>query len=791
MNKSILIIEDDGIVVQVLSFMLKQRGHTIYNVLSDGENAVKLLKDSVELPDLVLMDIHLDGVLDGVETAQNIVQFADIPIVYLTASADTETIERASKSEAYGYLPKPINKESLFSTIEMAIYKHSMEKLLRQKNTQLDIILKSTQDIVWSADILLNKLIYINPVAEQIYGQSVEPFFENLSLWRNLIHPDDHVRMDMVFSEGQLTEVEYRVVQPDGTIVWLSDRISFRTNSLGKLTIMDGIARNITKQKQIQEELWRRDKDFLREQLRVQQLQRDKEIAENTAALKQQFLANMSHEIRTPMNGIIGMTDYLLQGNLSEQQRSNLSVIKRSADYLLMLLNDILDLSKLEAGKSKLYEENIEISYIILKIEDLFSLLASKKGLLFSIKIDKSVPKNIYADSKRIIQILANLIANAIKFTDKGEVGLEIKAQSIKENRILLLIEIRDSGIGIKPNDIENLFNNFTQIDDSFSRNHEGTGLGLAIVRELVTLMNGEIVVESEWGKGSVFKAQIEVHEAINILTDNSNNDIPVLPNNFNIKILLAEDKLVNQQVATLLLEHEGCTVTVANNGKEAIDLFEKEVFDLILMDIQMPICDGIQATKQLRDKYKKIPPIIAVSANALDGDKEHYIEKGLDDYLAKPIEINTLRAMLKKWIKPASINEQQMEEIFEPKEVISNWENTIIFNPKALSFTENKGNRRDILEKLFASFKEDVTEICALLAQAMQQNNIEICLREMHTLKGLCGTIGASQMYEFCKEMYEYFNGNQMEKARQLYLQISKVLENLWQYLETWLASL
>ncbi|SFC16476.1 hypothetical protein SAMN05421780_103132 [Flexibacter flexilis DSM 6793] len=882
MEKKILLVEDDILVLKFLTKVLEQHGYSIVATASDAVQVFSYLTSNEV--DLILMDIQISGDLDGVETAKKIQEIKDIPIIYLTSSSDAETIERASQSGAYGYLPKPIDRHSLFSTIDLAIYKHSMEQLLKQKNAQLDMILSSTQDIVWSADLENNTMPYINAVAAKIYGQSTEPLEKDLNYWKNIVHPDDHDKIRIIFYKSENTQIDYRIIRPNGETRWLSDHISFRHNSLGKLVGVDGIARDITEQKKIQDELLLHNKALdttldavcignmtgkitygnaalsklfgfrendtqvleqhrfmfidntvednisehincnenwatqtqifnrqgdsipillkvsiiynqknekvgfmrtyndLREQMKIQQFIRDKEIAEHTAALKQQFLANMSHEIRTPMNGIIGLTDFLLKGNLECEQREQLTIIKQSADYLLTLLNDILDLSKLEAGKTILYPEIAATDRIFAQLKGMFGHLADRKGLKLQFKLGENLPSHVMADAKRVMQIFANLLSNAIKFTEKGSVSISLENYFSKDDRLWLKAEVRDTGIGIKADNIESLFQNFTQLDDSLSRKHEGTGLGLAIVRELVELMEGQITVESELGKGSCFKFffKVELVPQAAIISHNSeaqNNKMPQLAEG--IRVLLVEDNSVNQKVASLWLEAEGCIVRIANNGQEALDIFEENLFDIILMDIQMPIMDGITATQILKKRYQNLPPIIAVSANALDGDKERYIAQGLDDYLAKPVQSHNFLGLIDKWFK----NENFKPENTTNKPVIDeakSWKTAPIFNPNALAFALKSPQKIMTLEMLYESLETDLTTLISNSLLAEQTHDSEQWQREIHTIKGLCGTMGASRLHELCKLIDKHLKAKETPSASLL----QQHLEEQYQFL-------
>ncbi len=394
-----------------------------------------------------------------------------------------------------------------------------------------------------------------------------------------------------------------------------------------------------------------------------EELKRNVQLAEKTAQIKQQFLANMSHEMRTPMNGILGMVDFLLETKLDEKQLDFAKTIKNSSETLLNLINDVLDLSKIEAGTMKIMPNEFNIHKILREVLSLFKASIEQKGLTVNLSYSNDLPEYLIADKNRLNQIINNLLSNAIKFSDKGSISIIISKVSENENtkldstdkenkNIKVKVEVKDSGIGISKENQTDLFLSFSQIDSTYTRNYEGTGLGLAISKRLVEMMGGEIGVISEFGKGSTFWFTFD---AIPISESSLDKPVKIKPDfvnlNFGITVLLVEDKFINQKVVTLMLQNVGCKIEVASNGMEALDMFEKSKYDLILMDIQMPIMDGVTAVKELQRKHKKLPPIIGLSANAMEGDAEKYIAEGMDDYLAKPVSAEQLYEKIIKWI--------------------------------------------------------------------------------------------------------------------------------------------
>ncbi|OFX69545.1 MAG: hypothetical protein A2X12_01380 [Bacteroidetes bacterium GWE2_29_8] len=388
------------------------------------------------------------------------------------------------------------------------------------------------------------------------------------------------------------------------------------------------------------------------EKLKIEKLEREKIMLDNIAKSKQQFLANMSHEIRTPMTGILGITEILKQTTkLDEQQNFYTDIILSSSESLLNILNDILDLSKIEANKMELQPLWFDFTKNINTIKNLFSALTTKKGIYFDVQIASNFPSKIFADKNRLNQIITNFVSNAVKFTEKGTVKLCVDILDNKNSGVLnksnlvnIIVKVIDTGIGISESFQEKIFESFTQADISKTKTFEGTGLGLTISKKFIELMGGEIGLKSKLGNGSEFWFSFCVpfeYEEFNINTEEQIEQ----KIQFGFNVLYAEDKLTNQMVVELMLKNLGCSVDIANNGLQAVEMALKKKYDIIFLDIMMPIMDGVEAFKELQKKIKKeeMPYIICITAGTMEGSAEYYIQLGMDDYLSKPFKINDI----------------------------------------------------------------------------------------------------------------------------------------------------
>ncbi|MBL1208407.1 MAG: PAS domain-containing protein [Geminocystis sp. GBBB08] len=515
---------------------------------------------------------------------------------------------------------------------------------------------------------------YASRGIEDIYGVTPEDVKDSADKVFEVLHPDDqNMILDSILeSASNLTPwyCEYRVCHQDGTVIWVLGH-SIPQKEIDGSIIWHGYITNITERKQIEIDL-----------------EQAKKEAEAATKAKSQFLANMSHEIRTPMNGVVGMVQLLSLTELTNEQADFVNTIKKRADTLLTVINDILDFSKIESGMMEIEEHPLMLEDIIKSVSRLFCKQALDKGVNLNYEIDDCVPSQILGDSSRLQQVLLNIIGNALKFTEKGEILIFVNVisplsplhkrrsnppqsplkmgEGNKTEDKLLIISIKDDGIGISGDRINKLFKPFTQADASINRQYGGTGLGLVISKNLVELMGGKMWVESQGNiggnppdnwilksttKGSTFYFTLPIKEVFN-----NEKELKIISENLftqpkikksNLKILLAEDNKVNQKVALLTLKKLGYKADVANNGLEVLAMLETQFYDVILMDMQMPQMDGVTATQIIRESSKLQPYIIALTANALESDRQLCFKVGMNDYLSKPIAMAQLQEAL------------------------------------------------------------------------------------------------------------------------------------------------
>jgi signal transduction histidine kinase/CheY-like chemotaxis protein len=451
------------------------------------------------------------------------------------------------------------------------------------------------------------------------------------------------------------------------------------------------------------------------------------------AGMKEQFLANMSHEIRTPMNSMLGFTNLLRRTQLTTEQREYVQNIHSAGENLLALVNDILDLSKIEAGMMHLEEVRFSLHSLISSVGAMFIEKMKEKGLHFQVNIDKDVPDILQGDAVRLTQIIVNLLSNAVKFTDKGSISFTVRLLNSTESSVRIRICIKDTGIGIAPQKQKNIFERFQQAETETTRRFGGTGLGLAIVKQLVQMQNGKLDLKSKPNEGSEFMVELnyklpDVEQLFSEAMAAETETVSLQK----IRALIAEDNVMNQQLIAHLMKSWSIDYTVVSNGAEAIAELSKDGYSIVLMDIQMPEMDGYTATSIIRNEMKKEIPIIAMTAHAMSGEKEKCLQLGMNDYVSKPIKETVLYNIIARHAQHPS-------------------ENANGTSP-ALNLTylhQLSGNDNEFENQILRQFVLQVPEELSRLQQAIDENNFDNIRRIAHSLKSTVGYVGlAGQLH-------------------------------------------
>ncbi|MBI3682141.1 MAG: response regulator [Acidobacteria bacterium] len=495
---------------------------------------------------------------------------------------------------------------------------------------------------------------------------------------------------------------------------------------------------------------------------RTEELERTMQRAQAASQAKSEFLANMSHELRTPMNGVLGMIDIVLDSPLTGEQREQLETAHRCAHSLLALLNDVLDLSKIEAGKMVL--ERIPFDLRVL-IEDAVSThrpKASKKGVTISVEVGPEVPRRITADPLRIRQVLSNLLSNAVKFTERGSVRVHAR-RAAQEHGHGLLLEVIDTGVGIPAEKLAEIFEKFTQADGSISRRYGGTGLGLAITRKLVEMHEGEIIVDSQVGRGSTFGILLPVSvchaeaaaeaEAVVLTPEISCEERKGAPP----AILVVEDNHVNQKVVNAILRKHGYHVDVANHGREALEYLDLLAYGLVLMDVQMPVLDGLETTRAIRrDPRFRNLPVVAMTAHAMSGDRERCLAAGMNGYVAKPLNPSLLLRVVEDFLQ-RSQEPALAAPVAEPRLPIDSW--------AAVQLSESDPSLLVELQRLFMQLTPNRIE---KLHQSVQHADFANLEQEAGRLRVSAEKIAALKVAEAARELEEWARAGDLDKIRQ-----------------------
>ena len=616
------------------------------------------------------------------------------------------------------------------------------QQMLDEKNSR---IRKLTAAVEQSANSIVittpqGDIEYVNPyfcattgyTADEVIGQNPRilsaepgPSDKYSLLWEAVLN-------------GSIWTGEFLNRKKNGELFWEQATISPVLDDHGVITSLIAVKVDITELKQSEAEL-----------------RQAKELAEAASLAKSDFLANMSHEIRTPMNGVMGMTELMLQGGLTPQKEQlYLRAIKDSADSLMLIINDLLDFSKIEAGKFTLEKAPFSLNDTVERCLGGLLVRAEEKGLKVNRRIDLAVPACLIGDSGRIRQILTNLVGNSIKFCQQGEISVNVDLVSQEEDEILLHVSVADTGIGIAEEACQRIFNQFEQADSSTTRKFGGTGLGLAISKKLVELMNGKIWVESQLGVGSCFHFTVccTPGSAEMLLPDKETASVSGQPLQAPLEILVADDVEINRALVQAILEPQRHRITFAENGRQALEAYESRPFDIVLMDVQMPEMDGLQATRAIREYERalcrnKTVPIVAMTAFAGNEDRQICLDAGMDDYLTKPIKPTQLLHLLNK------ICDRPIKSVEVP--VAGTLAATLPDGPDGslAVFAKNEllerlGGRSEMIPRFVELFCKGALPQLEGLTLAVAAEDADGVRRHAHAIKGSAGNIAALRMH-------------------------------------------
>ena len=641
-----------------------------------------------------------------------------------------------------------------------ATEKRTAERSFLEGEARLRSITESTQDAIIMMDHQ-GAITFWNPAAVRILGYSYEEAIgQDL---HQLLAPEqfmdahrvafpDFLRTGCGNAIGKTVELTAR--RKDGQEIDIS--LSLSAVSLKNKWHAVGIVRDITEKKQAEKVLLETNR-----RLRIETDRANRMAAEAEAAnvAKSEFLANMSHEIRTPMNGIIGMTGLLLDTDLDEEQRGYLDIVRSSSETLLHLVNEILDFSKIEARKLDLETLDFDLEHEMADFAANLVFLAHDKGLEFIYTIDPFVPTRLRGDPGRLRQVLTNLAGNAIKFTQAGEVAIRVSQVNQSANTVRLRFSVSDTGIGISTEGQRDLFNPFTQADASATRRYGGTGLGLAISRQLAELMGGEIGVESRDGVGSTFWFTVLLEkqadgskedkpEGLSTASDNVSCRSPLIINGGQVRILVVEDNSINQDVALGMLCKLGCKADAVANGQEALDALSIISYDLVLMDIQMPEMDGLEATRRIRDPGSRVlnhgVPVLALTAHAMASDRDRCLQAGMNGYLSKPILSDSLAQEIAKWL-PHTTHHATVQE--GPSQGETSPANSAVTVWDRAALLERLMGDEDLLVDIVQGFLQDLPQQIDAIDSMLSEKALVRVAQQAHTIKGAAANISAVQV--------------------------------------------
>ncbi len=674
------------------------------------------------------------------------------------------TVSDTSFQERIKDLEERLEKEKQARVLaELVLQNRSREfdaynKSLNQNAKLMEAAIVNAKDgvIITSADPERPTILYVNEAVTRISGYDADELIGQTPKILQGRDTDKKVLAEIreCLTRGRAFKGELKNYTKDRIPYWLDISIVPVKNDEGIVTHFTAIERDITQRKAFEKEL-----------------QVSREAAEVGKRSMRSFLANMSHELRTPMNGIIGLSELLCEMNLQEDQRELSEAIHLSSRNLLNLLNDILDLSKIEANELILENIPFDVRAIFQQTTDLLKPLASRKGIALELSISPDMPERVTGDPGRFQQILNNLISNAIKFTERGKVHIIVDASNIGLQNARMFIRVKDTGIGIPVEKQQAVFDKFIQADVTTARKYGGTGLGLSITRELVDIMNGTIDLDSIEGQGTTFIVDLPLISAT-AESDPSAQRAMSSTSNFNTdaNLLVVDDHPVNLLFMRKVLKKMGFKkVDEADSGQRAIEAAEKKKYDLIFMDCQMPEIDGFEASEIIREKEALIGDVllIAVTADAMRGAREKCLDAGMNDYISKPVDIAKLTSVLEKWLPQkqqsngAELSRRELQSDIDTENLPKADEKEIFDWERLRMFAETQEEEKELIG-IFVTYAEESLE---MLRSTLDEKNPDSWKKAAHKLKGSAANIGAQRLSEICLEAESAYETEEAEK--------------------------
>ena len=772
---SILVVDDEPDNFDVIEALLSSQNYQLHYAAS-GQEAIA----SLELfqPDVILLDVMMPG-MDGIAVCQHIrslTQWKAIPIIMVTALIAKEDLAKCLEAGANDFLSKPINSLEFRARLKSMLRIKRQYDRLERSNSIIYAQLEASLEGVIAADEQgrlvgynqkLCEIWEINATTTNAYGNELLL----LPLFNEAMFPPELTQIleDTYDLPEQVNHGE--IVAKDSTYEYFSSPVKAAS---GKFWGFVWRFRDITERKQFEKHL-----------------QSAKETAEAALRVKSDFLAMMSHEIRTPINGVLGMTQLLSTTALSTEQQRFVQVIQTSGEILLTVINDILDFSKLESGKLELENLSVDLHRIVTDTCTLLATPAQEKGIKLSYQIDQNAPAYFLGDAIRLRQILLNLTNNAVKFTDTGEVRLTISVRT--ENGLELLFAVQDTGIGLTSEQLQKLFQAFSQASIATARKYGGTGLGLAICQKLVQMMGGRIWAESTIGEGSVFSFILpvvvtdEVPQSIMPLLSKSDQSNPLnsdLATTLPLQILIAEDNTINQELVRAMFGKMGYAPVIVNDGLEAIAALKTHTYDIVFLDVQMPRMNGIETANYIVQNWSEVsttpsrPIMIAMTASVMQGDREMCLDAGMNDYISKPISFDTLQRALERW-------SDHSKQIRSPEPIS---EVNIDFEDFALNeIAKISSGLPKRMINIFIS--QEAPNLLQKLRQACLDRDSSQIEYAAHNLKGSSRILGAIAFAEVCFDLEVSGREQQLDHIDTLMLKADQLFPTVVSYLEAYLA--